>query len=466
MNIILFLILFFLMSFFVNAQHFQDASINLPISAIGENTMDVEAADLNGDGYPDIVLAKEWRRNRLLFNDGNGNFTDVSEGNFSSAQHDSEDIAIADFDGNGWLDVVFAAEDDANHELYFNTGEGNFTEVSERLPNFVSNAVKAYDFNVDGFPDLIFGNAGQNRLFINDGSGNFTDETESRLPAVDNITQDILLVDIDNDGDIDIVAGNENGNNIWINNGLGIFNDETAERFPQGINMETRKVSAADVNGDDFPDLFFSNMASFAGPDLKDRLYLNSGNGYFTDVTGTNLPFELKHTFDAAFTDLNNDTFPDLIVGYLSNQFPAVFINDGSGLFSDQTALFLPNTSVGNNIAVYINDFNSDSVDDLYLGRFQQNDGLFLGSPDLSTSENIISHLQIYPNPASDFLILKMNDNDSVLVTIFSTEGKKLIENNYTNQSTIHLPIKLEPGVYYVHINNYQEVYVEKLIVN
>lgn len=465
----LFLLTAYLLSAFVNAQqYFQDVSGNLPAAAIGENTMDVEVADLNGDGYSDLVLAKEWRRNRLLFNDGNGNFTDVSEGNFSNAQHDSEDIAIADFDGNGWLDIVFAAEDDASHEMYLNTGEGNFTEVSDRLPSFISNAVKTWDANGDGFPDLIFGNAGQNKLLINDGTGNFIDETAVRLPIIDNTTQDILLVDID--GDMDIVCGNEDGNNIWMNNGAGIFTDETGTRFPQGTNMETRKVSTADVNGDGFPDLFFSNMASFGGPDLKDRLYLNDGNGIFTDVTDTHLPFELKHSFDAVFTDLNNDGHPDLIVGYLSNLLPAVLINDGNGDFSDQSSSFLPNTATGNNIAVYVVDLNGDGNKDLYLGRFQQNDALFFASPLLSTSENNINEkINIYPNPASDSINLNIRDSfdkTSFTVSLFSLEGKKILQNQYKKESSINFSIKdLPQGIYSVHIKNHEEEFTKKLIV-
>src|SRR5690606_2349487 len=136
---------------------FSDATSHLPLGAIGGNTMDVEVADFNGDGFPDIVLAKEWQRNRILFNDGAGNFTDATAGRFTNVNHDSEDIAIADFDGNGWLDVVFASEDDSTHEFYLNTGSGNFTDVSSRLPQFVSNAVVAVDINGDTYIDLIFG---------------------------------------------------------------------------------------------------------------------------------------------------------------------------------------------------------------------------------------------------------------------------------------------------------------------
>src|SRR5690606_28730687 len=179
------------------------------------------------------------------------------------AGSDTEDIAIADFNNDGWLDLVFAAEDDMNHEFYLNQGNGRFKEVKNKFPQFISNAVQAYDFNGDGAIDLIFGNQGQSRLFINDGKGNFTEETESRLPQDENTTtQDIALVDVNHDGNIDIIMGNENGNQLWINRGKGFFTNETAGRFPSSPDMETRKVIIIDVNQDGHPDIYLGGFMS------------------------------------------------------------------------------------------------------------------------------------------------------------------------------------------------------------
>ncbi|MCW5911014.1 MAG: T9SS type A sorting domain-containing protein [Cyclobacteriaceae bacterium] len=415
--------------------------------------MDIEVADFNGDGYPDIVLAKEWQRNRILFNDGAGNFTDATIGRFTDVNHDSEDIAIADFDGNGWLDVVFASEDDSTHEFYLNTGSGNFTDVSSRLPQFVSNAVVAVDINGDTYIDLIFGNDGQNRIFINDGTGHFTDETNTRMPLINDVTQDILLVDVDNDGDWDLAVGNEDGNRLLINDGTGVFTDETATRLATTINMESRKVSKADVNGDGYDDLFFSNMASVVGKDIQDRLYLNDGTGHFTDVTNTKLPPDGKHTFDAVFTDFNGDSKPDLTVVYTLNEMPSVLLNDGTGAFIDHTSSYLPIETAGNNIAVYVADFNNDGKDDIYIGRFQQGDGMFFSEMTMSVQQIEKNNaFSIYPNSTKNTLNVNLESDclsGTVQLTVSDITGKTIIAQNSLNKKQVVLSTEtLTSGTY------------------
>lgn len=245
------------------AQNFSFDKERISSHAIYLRSMDVQTADLNKDGYVDIVLAVEWAPNAILWGNKDGRFYDQHSMKLSTNNFDSEDIAIADFNNDGWLDLVFAAEDDMNHEFYLNQGNGRFEEVKNKFPQFISNAVQAYDFNGDGAIDLIFGNQGQSRLFINDGKGNFTEETESRLPQDENTTtQDIALVDVNHDGNIDIIMGNENGNQLWINRGKGFFTNETAGRFPSSPDMETRKVIIIDVNQDGKPDIYLGGFMS------------------------------------------------------------------------------------------------------------------------------------------------------------------------------------------------------------
>lgn len=88
---------FLLLPLFSHAQLYTNASNNLPDNGAMGQTMDVRAADLDGDGDLDIVLANEFQPNTILLNDGNGVFTNGTAGNLPQENHDSEDVAIADF---------------------------------------------------------------------------------------------------------------------------------------------------------------------------------------------------------------------------------------------------------------------------------------------------------------------------------------------------------------------------------
>ena len=78
---------------------------------------------------------------------------------------------------------------------------------------------------------------------------------------------------------------NEDGNKLLINDGNGVFSDESSIRLPQGLNIETRKVAFGDVDGDEDLDAFLSNVMFIPGKDRQNRLFINDGNGNFSDST-------------------------------------------------------------------------------------------------------------------------------------------------------------------------------------
>ena len=359
----------------VNPAIFQNVTAtHLNSKKLGDNSMDGEAIDIDEDGDIDLILAIEFRRNRILINDGQGRLVDETEERFPNASHDSEDIAVADFDGDGDVDIVFVSEDDQKNEYYLNDGQANFSDASSRIPvRGTSNAVEEADLNLDGAMDLIIGNQGQNVVLINDGDGNFADETAIRLPPNTATTQDIDLADVDQDGDLDIIEANETNNRILINDGQGIFQDETSVRFPN-VNDQTREVDLGDIDKDGDLDIFFANVDFGGIGDPQNRLLLNNGNGRFTEATETALPASNFRTVDADFVDLDQDGYLDIISGNRFNgREMLVLLNDGKGQFSDHTQRYFPpiNSYV---FDFQFADFDQDGKMDLYLCNFRGDD--------------------------------------------------------------------------------------------
>ncbi len=480
----LFLSLFLFIALAANAQYFQDASANLPDVGSQFQSMDVRAADLDGDGDLDIVLANEFQANTILTNDGNGQFSNNTLESLPQEIHDSEDVAIADYDQDGDPDLLFCSEDDITqgwlnvHEFYLNDGNGQFTESSTyQFPDSKANAVIAADLNDDDWPDVLFGNDGQNTLFINDQSGGFTDETSTRLPANSNTTQDLALEDIDDDGDLDLFVGNEDGNKLLINDGTGTFTDETTSRLPQGVNMETRKATFGDVDLDGDPDLFLANVEFIPGKNRQNRLYLNDGTGTFTDETATRLPPELELTLDGIFLDVDFDGDPDLITCGISVANSAIapapvdaYFNDGTGIFSKDSEMILGGNYPVKGLGLIAADLNGDGHSDLYVCDRKDNndptkDLLLLGDVTISI-ENVIPKdegVKLFPNPGDSVLTLRFDKSvEKAVFRLYDASGQLVarpqVDRQSDNTIVLRFPnVRLPKGNYWLQIDSIED---------
>ena len=184
-----------------------------------------EIGDVNGDGFMDIVVAiphtppPEMNDNindKIWLGDGKGNFT---EKELLSVNFQTRGAILADFNGDGKLDILLVkgyqiTGGDNWSKILFNDGNGNFTDSNQKLNSGYNVAeAKVADLNGDGFPDIFFANGmpndkGQpNTVWINDGKGNFTD---SGLRLGNSNSLAVALGDIDGDGDVDALVANVN----------------------------------------------------------------------------------------------------------------------------------------------------------------------------------------------------------------------------------------------------------------
>ncbi|MEM0924462.1 MAG: VCBS repeat-containing protein [Planctomycetota bacterium] len=359
-----------------------------PPPAGGLASMDAEAIDIDGDGDLDLIVPQEWRSNRLLLNDGRGHFS-IAKALFPTPKaseliqppnvaqtllKDSEDVSVADFNGDGILDMIMVVEDDIMfgrkdvHQYFRGKPDGTYQRIYDLLPDTEANAVAHADLNGDEAFDLLISGGGQDRLLINDGKGGFTDETYVRLPREASVGQDAEFFDCDGDDDLDLVFGLEGGHALWINDGSGVFHDESRERLPIPGNVEARKVTPADIDGDGDLDLYFAHV-SWQGRTPQDRIYLNDGHGFFRDETDQRLGPEDRSTLDAKFADLDQDGDLDLVQG--NGGSVRILANDGTGQFRDITAeSFGTEQDVsGTSITIELADLNGDGWTDIYVGQ-------------------------------------------------------------------------------------------------
>ncbi len=341
---------------------FVDATAtNMPADFAG--TEDIAVADVDADGDLDVFLANDnealGQQNFLYLNDGAGVLTDVTAAQMPVAFAKSETIAVGDVDGDADCDVVFV-NDGAQNALHLNDGFGVFSEASGNLPVDAdgSESVVMEDFDGDLDLDLVIGNGGfggqQNRFYRNDGTGLFTDDPTA-LPVDSGSTEGLAAGDVDGDLDLDVYAVNfVTADRLYINDGAGVFADTTQSlpsAFPSSV-----EPKLADVDGDGDLDAIVTCF------DFENRLLLNDGLGAFQEPSA-NLPSALLATTAVVLADVDGDDDLDAVFGDqgLANR---IYLNDGAGSFpSEQILGFL---SIRSLLAI---DVENDGDPDLVFGQ-------------------------------------------------------------------------------------------------
>ena len=333
-------------------------------------------ADYDNDGNSDLFVTN-YGQNLLYHNDGDGTFTDVTtEAGIVGEPRFSAGCAFADYDNDGWLDLVvvnyvavdlktapdcsqagipaycrpedFAPEPDV---LYRNNGDGTFTDVTQDT-GIVSlgrglGAIWT-DIDNDNWLDLYIANDREpNFLYQNNGDGTFTELGELHGIARNEhgdveSSMGIDTADTDNDGDFDVILTHYQAetNTLYQNDGNGIFWDITAQsRLSEPTLLPLAwGTGFVDFDNDGWLDLFFANghlhdniaeLEEIGVYKQQNQLFRNRGDGVYTDISdlsGEGMLIE-KSSRGAVFGDYDNDGDLDVLVTNI-NDTPDLLRND------------------------------------------------------------------------------------------------------------------------------------------
>ncbi len=325
---------------------------------------DVAIADYNGDGFLDIASAAVEGRVDILLGVGDGTFT--SGAPFSAARANFLDNG--DLNNDGKIDLVLA--DYINGALYSYLGNGDGTFVAGGMIDAPgdSQGIELGDFNSDGKLDAACVSGSTNELSIFFGNGDGTFALSQNL-ATGGAPFTLKLGDLNGDSKLDIVVADSSTNtlSIFLNLGSGTFGARSSISSGPAPNIG----DIGDLNGDGKLDLIVTNTNA-----SRFELFFGKGNGTFESPV---FIATQGGPFGSTITDFNRDGWSDVVVTTLSN-FINVFLGNGDGTFQirrDYDSTSSPRFPEAG-------DFNRDNYPDIAVPQYTTGTiGIYLGRPAL-----------------------------------------------------------------------------------
>lgn len=228
---------------------------------VGSRPFMLQPADFNHDGHLDLVVSNEGERDNrrglsVLLGNGRGGF---SVSSYPTGRY-AADVAPADFNGDGQMDVAVATWGTNDVNVHFGRGDGSF--VARNSFTYAGHGiyrVLAADLNRDGNSDMVWSDLRRDGLYLlyGDGEGGFP--VTRLLPAGRGVRHAVAF-DLNGDGWLDLIGVNTGAGNISVNLSDGKGDFLPPQTYASGVFPRT--VAVADLNGDGRPDLAVANMRS------------------------------------------------------------------------------------------------------------------------------------------------------------------------------------------------------------
>jgi hypothetical protein len=437
------LILFILVSLIGEAQFVNELALDSNI--YGANINDIEMADMNNDGFLDVILANQTPNSgvSIYLNNTIGGFATENSITTNSFVHKATNVG--DFDLDGWMDIV-AVSQGGQLTVYKSNAGFSYSQVNIGTGLLSPSDVKTADFNQDGWLDFVTVSGMSIDVFMNDSTGNFTQIN------VDDSTEYYCICtgDLNGDGYADIISGS-GVIFTYINDGYGSFTrDTTNEMLVISIITET-ELADIDSDGDLDLVLYYSNVVD------KVDWFRNNGSGALT--LASTITSWANNIHDMSIGDIDGDNDPDLCLAYDQTSDLVWISNLGNGVFCelsiDSNVFYPKETALG--------DLDNDGDLDLC---FTKNNGAFY-----YLNQSLIAGIEVensstfswFPNPSSGNLAIESSTQGTLY--IYDISGQ-LVMLNELNSGDSNIKLNLANGQYILRFINTYGISTSQLIIS
>ncbi|MFN7996857.1 MAG: CRTAC1 family protein [Bryobacteraceae bacterium] len=276
-------------------------------------------------------------------------------------------VAIFDYNNDGWMDLLFVNTGESVFfhpksplypALYRNNRDGTFTDVTAEAGlkvNFFGMGAAVGDYDGDGYADLLLTGYGKCYLFHNNGNGTFTDVTAASGISVPGWSTSAVWFDYNNDGKPDLLVAQ--------------FVDYSSLKSCGSLNAYGGKVEGASET-----QIYYCIPRVF--DPMPSHLYRNDGGGRFTDVSKEMGILESPGKgFGVVATDINNDGYLDLFQA--NDTVPNfLFANRGGKKFEEiglpAGVAYSEDGLARSGMGVDAADFDQDGNQDLFVANVDQ----------------------------------------------------------------------------------------------
>ncbi len=332
--------------------------------------------DYNDDGFVDLFVSNydDTQANALYKNDGDGTFTKIITGEIVTDLATSIGATWGDYDNDGDLDLFVANHIGYQNFLYRNNGDETFTRViNDPIVNNTYYGMGAAwaDYDNDGYLDLFLADyfsTRYNKLYYNNGDGTFTEDNAAAPSLESGFSIAGVWGDYNNDGLQDLYVVNSSGSNNSLYKNLG---NRSFQKITTGSIVTDGGTSTGaswgDYNNDGYLDLFVSN-----GGNQVNFLYQNNGDETFTKITSGDIVTDTGQSHGSAWADYDNDGDLDLYVSNDQGQNNFIYANNGDGTFTKVTNVI--SQDGGKSFGAGWADIDNDGDLDLYVTNRDDNE--------------------------------------------------------------------------------------------